>query len=444
MNLTMRLLTILLAGFVIVQMLIWATMSLPSATQGRPYNLPSPAELRLIVDTLEHTAPDKQAALVEVLNGSTYTLQLQTHLPPRPARDGEGLGHLQRRYQAALGGRWVSIHTTRPRLGRLAGDSPWPIRFFAPIRLSLPLVQGNFLSVASRPSPVLRDYLRQRALWSIVAGSLVLGALALAVRQVTLPLVRLAEKVETFSLDGSDIELPTSGPRELRGLAEALNRMRQRIRELVGERTRMLAAIAHDMRTYLTRLRLRIELIDDPAQRARASADLAEMAALLDDTLLYAQPHAPRLETAFDAADQIRALIDIRRESGDPVKLVSAAQPALVQGSPLSLRRILENLIDNGLRHGTSVEVEIETISQWLTIHVRDDGPGVPEDALSQLGQPFTRLDPSRDRTTGGAGLGLAIVRALVDGFGGALGFRNRPSGGFEATISLPLSSASE
>ncbi len=211
--------------------------------------------------------------------------------------------------------------------------------------------------------------------------------------------------------------------------------MKARIRELMQERTRVLAAIAHDMRTYLTRLRLRAEYIDDPEQRARAVRDLDEMAALLNDTLFLAEDEA-RAPSAIrmDLAEAVTGLVALRRELGDAATAETDGA-AWVTASPIGVRRILDNLIDNGLRHGASVLVSLVHADGAVELIVEDDGPGVAPEILARLGEPFTRGDPSRNRETGGAGLGLAIVRALAARDGAAVTFANRAEGGLRVTV---------
>jgi signal transduction histidine kinase len=192
------------------------------------------------------------------------------------------------------------------------------------------------------------------------------------------------------------------------------------------------------MRTYLTRLRLRAEFIDDPRHRDGAVRDLDEMAALLDDTLFLAQGEADRSSAvALDLAAAAEALVAVRRELGDAVTL-DAAGPLPVRATPQSVRRILGNLIDNGLRYGAAVTVRLARDSDRADLIVEDDGPGVPPEVLVRLGEPFNRLDASRNRETGGAGLGLAIVRALAGRDGAEVIFANRAEGGLRVTIRYP------
>ncbi len=327
----------------------------------------------------------------------------------------------------------------RPRLGRLIGSRPRPARFFAPVTVAIGLRDGRAVVLTSQPSPAMRRYFRSRSWLGALGGLIVLAALALAVRQTTRPLVRLSREVRRFgaSLDAPD--LPVTGPREVRELSSAFNEMKGRIRDLMAERTRVLAAIAHDMRTYLTRLRLRAEFIDDPRHRDGAVRDLDEMSALLDDTLFLARGEAeavPPIEIDLHAA--ATALVEVRRDLGDAVT-IEPAGPLRVRATPLALRRILGNLIDNGLRYGETVMLRFAVGGGHVDLIVEDDGPGVPPEVLARLGEPFNRIDASRNRETGGAGLGLAIVRALAGRDGAEVMFANRAEGGLRVIVRYPV-----
>jgi signal transduction histidine kinase len=273
-----------------------------------------------------------------------------------------------------------------------------------------------------------------------LGGLLLLAILTAAVRRATKPLVRLSAGVRRFGSELDAPDVPVEGAREMRELASAYNDMKRRIADLVGERTRILAAVAHDMRTYITRLRLRADFIDDPEQRRKAASDLQEMSAMLDDTLLFARQDASNgpepMHLDIDA--EIEAVVAVRREMEETVWFDAGAKGAAVRLSPLALRRILANLIDNGLRHGTAVSLSTTREGETVEIRVSDNGPGVPSAALARLGEPFGRLDPSRDRTTGGVGLGLAIVRALAERSGGTVRFANQDGGGLLVCLSFP------
>jgi len=434
-NLSLRLTAILLAAFVALQLLIVAATSLPRGDDRRPYNLPLPAQARVMADALDRTPAGQRPALLDAFNGGLYTVALTPSLPAAAATPTPDLDVLSLYYARALPGRDIAVNGRRPRLGRLIGTHPRPARFFAPVTVAIGLRDGGAMVLTSQPSPSMRRYFRSRSWLGAIGGLIVLAALALAVRQTTRPLVRLSREVRRFgtSLDAPD--LPVSGPREVRELSSSFNEMKGRIRDLIAERTRMLAAIAHDMRTYLTRLRLRAEFIDDPRHRDGAVRDLDEMAALLDDTLFLAQGEADRTPVVeLDLAAAAEALVAVRLELGDAVTL-DAASPLSVRATPQSVRRILDNLIDNGLRYGTAVTVRLARDGDRADLIVEDDGPGVPPEVLARLGEPFNRLDASRNRETGGAGLGLAIVRALAGRDGAEVIFANRAEGGLRVTV---------
>lgn len=438
-NLSLRITAILLAGFVALQLLIVAATSLPTrGDDRRPYNLPLPAEARAMADALDRAPAGQRQALLDAFNGGLYTVALAPDLPAITATPTPDLELLSLYYARALPRRDIAVNDRHSGFGRLIGTHPRPARFFAPVTVAIGLHEGGAMVLTSRPSPSMRGYFRSRSWLGAIGGLIVLAALALAVRQTTRPLVRLSREVRRFgtSLDAPD--LPVAGPREVRDLSSSFNEMKGRIRDLMGERTRVLAAIAHDMRTYLTRLRLRAEFIDDPRHRDGAVRDLDEMSALLDDTLFLARGEAeavPPIEIDLHAA--AAALVAVRRDLGEAVT-IEPAGPIRVRATPLSLRRILGNLIDNGLRYGTAVTVRFATGAGTIDLIVEDDGPGVPPEVLARLGEPFNRIDTSRNRETGGAGLGLAIVRALAGRDGADVIFANRAEGGLRVTVRYP------
>ncbi len=268
-NLSLRITAILLGGFVLLQALVWATMALPSrGADQRPYNLPRPAQVAAMAQALEATPSGRRAALVEAFNGSLYTVRILAEPPPAGGSDA-ALDRLRAGYAQALPDRPVTVTGRRSRLGRIIGSRPRASRFLAPVTLAVPLRGGEVLAIDSRPSPLVGAFLRRRAFIGALGGLVLLAGLALAVRQTTRPLARMSAGVRRLSSDLDAPDLPLAGSREVRDLSSAFNEMKARIKSLMSERTRVLAAIAHDMRTYLTRLRLRIELIDDPAQRHR-------------------------------------------------------------------------------------------------------------------------------------------------------------------------------
>jgi len=226
---------------------------------------------------------------------------------------------------------------------------------------------------------------------------------------------------------------------EVRRAAVAFNWMQTRLRGLFAERTRILAAVSHDLQTPLTRLRLRAELMDDETLRDKMLADLAAMQALVEEGLAYAGSSAAPNEAAIltDLDALAASLVADYTDAGQPVSLAGLGGHP-VRTRPRTLRRLLGNLVDNALKFGGSAELVLDSADGAEVIAVRDRGPGIPEAELDKVFEPFYRLESSRNRETGGTGLGLAIARQLADALGAELVLRNLADGGLEARVALP------
>lgn len=440
-NLTTRVVLILVGGFIALQLFVIAVTSLPTRGDARrPYNLPLPGEAAALVNAVEQVPPGERQKLVDALGNGLYSVSLTEGVRPSRNPTTEDLVLLGRYYAAALPGHAVAVDARGALLGSLIGSRPRPARFFAPVTVTISLNDGRALQLVSQPSPPVRLYMRQRSVIGALAGLTLLAVLALAVRQTTRPLVRLARGIDRFEQDLDAPDLPAQGPAEVRALAEALNDMKGRVRTLMAARTRMLAAIAHDMRTYLTRMRLRAEFVEDADQRARMIRDLDEMALLLDDTLLLASADAPHAEPAplIDLRDPLRAAVEARGADPATVRLILPDMPVHAHARPLSLRRIADNLADNALRYGSRVEIRLAADPGGAVLTFSDDGPGIPADEIARLGEPFHRGEPSRNRESGGAGLGLAIVQALAARDQATVHFGTGPMGGLAVTVRYP------
>lgn len=294
--------------------------------------------------------------------------------------------------------------------------------------------------------PGMRDFegLPLPFLWHV---SLTLGAVVVlslvAVRWVTRPLERMAAAATAFAHDLDAPPLDETGPTEVRLAAEAFNFMQQRLRQLVIERGRALAAVSHDLRTPLTRMRLRTELVEDPALQEKLNADIDAMRNMVNSVLAYlggledAEPMQPINMEAL-----LSSIVDDQHAIGRRVSLVQQAPGRTVRpyvGKLSILKRAIDNLIDNAVVHGHAVGVRIEESSNELRVVVEDDGPGIPSAELAHVTEPFVRLDASRGHDTGGVGLGLAIVRDAAAYHGGRLVLENRESGGLRASLVLPV-----
>ena len=268
----------------------------------------------------------------------------------------------------------------------------------------------------------------------LVAVSLVWGA-----HRMTRPLRHFAEAADRLGLDASPPPLPERGPRELREATRAFNRMTARIRRLVDDRTLLLAAVSHDLRTMLTRLRLRAEFIEDREQRDKAAADLDEMRSMLDATLAFARDEAAdERPSSVDLAALLRKLATDYADAGRRVSCEGPESLSL-PGRPVALRRLFENLIDNALRYGGEAKVVLRSREGRAEARIDDPGPGIPESLRERVFDPFFRVEASRSRDTGGSGLGLAVVRAIVQRHDGSIRLKDRPGGGLRVRVALPL-----
>ncbi|MEH6678252.1 ATP-binding protein [Phenylobacterium sp.] len=436
-SLSTRISGILLAGAAAILGVVALALAWPSPEGGVGFlRLPLPSESAAIVAAVEASQGEARPTVIGGLDAVGVGVRLSAGFPT-PLAGARLVGPEDDRYQsyaAALGDRTFQIEARR-LLRHASGVRPRAI-----VRLSVRLASGEVLVLQRRAPAAAKDRVVRGALALSLVSLLMLVMLALAVRQTARPVADLAHAARRFGDDLQTADLPLRGPKELRDLAEAFNTMQARIRGLVDDRTRVLAAIAHDLRTYLTRLRLRAEFIADPDQQARAIGDLDEMSALLDDTMLFAAGQDQAPAPLSDLRSELETVIALRREMGQAVRLADGGA-AFARVSPLALRRMVGNLVDNAIRYGGETEVSLERTQDQAVIVVADRGPGVDPENLAQILEPFTRLEASRSRDTGGAGLGLAIVRGLAEASGGRLTLGNRPGGGLRAEVRLPIAS---
>lgn len=265
-----------------------------------------------------------------------------------------------------------------------------------------------------------------------------LGLSWLAVRWVVQPLRVLAQAAQSLGEDLSRPPLPEDGPTEVRQATQAFNTMQRRLALFIDERTRMLAALSHDLKTPLTRMRLRTELLDDDEARTRFEADLQEMETMVAQTLDFMRGlggHEARVPVDVNAL--LQTLQADQQDMGRRVAVVGRAlQPYI--GVPTLLRRALGNLVDNAVLYGGSATLRVEDTPERLTLSVLDNGPGLAPAELERVFEPFYRVESSRNRATGGTGLGLGIARSIARLHGGDVVLHNIPLGGLAAVLSLP------
>jgi len=261
-----------------------------------------------------------------------------------------------------------------------------------------------------------------------------------AARTLTAPLSSFARAAESFSLDGDATSLPERGPEEVRSLAKALNRMRERITDLIDDRTRMLAAISHDLRTPITRMRLRCEFIEDEIHRGRMLADLDQMRSMLESVLSFLR-NSRKLEamTLVDVASTLQLVADQFSDMGHKVTY-AGPDHAMATARPDDLLRCVTNIVENAVRYGAEVVIRLTVLPDSLDIDIEDDGPGISDAKKSAMLEPFARGDTARNMDDAtGFGLGLSIAHAIVTAHGGALSLHDRTPCGLVVRIGLPL-----
>jgi signal transduction histidine kinase len=276
---------------------------------------------------------------------------------------------------------------------------------------------------------------------ALTLAVLLVSVLALsyvAMRWTVRPLQQLTAAAEGLGRDLDRPPLAEDGPREVRQAARAFNTMQQRLATYVNDRTRVLTALSHDLKTPLTRLRLRAELLDDDELRSKLEADLGEMQTMVQQTLDFMRGLKHGEPPAPVDVDALLAGLQADQAALGRTLAIEGRTRGPWTGSASLLRRCLGNLVDNAALYGGGATVRIEDTPMQLSLHVLDQGPGIPEAELERVFEPFYRLEASRSRATGGSGLGLGIARNIARGFGGDLVLRNRPEGGLEAVLTLP------
>ncbi len=259
-----------------------------------------------------------------------------------------------------------------------------------------------------------------------------------AARWLSNPIKRMATAAEQLgnNLSSPNIE-EASGPSEVRQASKVFNLMKSRINQQIDERNRFLAAVSHDLRTPLTRLKLRAEKIDQPALQTDIRGDINEMASIIDTTLDYLRgDERPEAECMLDIGALVHSMAEDAEERGESITVSGNASP--IKLKPLSIRRCLNNLIDNALRYGENATILIGETDNVVVISIQDAGPGIPEDQLEAVFAPFYRLETSRNRNLGGVGLGLSIARDMAKKQGGNITLRNARNGGLIASLVLP------
>jgi signal transduction histidine kinase len=305
--------------------------------------------------------------------------------------------------------------------------------------IAIQLADGRWLNARAQMPPALSSPVLPTLVATLLAAALVVLIVVPMLRRITRPLRRLAEVADRLGRGEAVEPLPEAGPAEVRRATLAFNRMQERLRRFVEDRTRMLAAIGHDLRTPITSLKLRAELLDDEEARGRILATLDEMQRMVEATLAFAREEASRGATrTVELGALVESVCADLADLGHDVVCRPGERLAFAC-RPDSLRRAVRNLVENAVRYGERARVAVLAETGELRIVVDDDGPGIPDAARERVFAPFVRLEESRSGDTGGVGLGLAIARTIARAHGGDVRLTNRTEGGLRAEIVLPL-----
>ena len=299
------------------------------------------------------------------------------------------------------------------------------------------LHDGTRVTFDSALAPVEEAFPRRLAITLAVLLASVVALSLVAVRWITRPLSTLATAAEALGEDINRPPLPETGPTEVRRAARAFNGMQHRLARFINDRTRIFTAMSHDLKTPLTRVKLRAEMLEDAEQRDKLVRDVDEMQSMIAQTLDFMRD-ATAQEPArpVDVVALLESLQSDYRDAGHELEVRGSAAP--IAARPLALRRCFTNLLDNAFRYGRNPVAEVEDRAKELRVTVLDEGPGLPPEQLERAFEPFFRGEASRSRETGGTGLGLGIARNIARAHGGELTLRNREGGGLEALLVVP------
>jgi signal transduction histidine kinase len=308
----------------------------------------------------------------------------------------------------------------------------------APFQVGVHRADGKWLIVQPKPTFRPTPWQQTTFLW-LVLSTLALSPIAyLFARRLASPIAQFAAAAERLGRDPHAPPLVIRGPAEIAVAVGAFNDMQERLARYVDDRTAMIGAVAHDLRTPLTRLRFRAEAAPEEL-RVKMAADIGEMEAMISGTLAFVRDASqPSTRTRLELSSLLESLADELSETGHDV-VVERAERIVIDGDLLGLRRLFNNLLDNAVKFGGRARVRVFVDQNSALVEIDDDGCGLPPAELEQVFEPFYRHEASRSRETGGIGLGLAVARSVARAHGGDAALENRAGGGMTARVRLPL-----
>jgi signal transduction histidine kinase len=417
---------IIIASLAVIHGVLTATFFLvrPDHRPERP-----PDQVAVLVELIDTSSPSERPLLVADIAKAFPQLDIVLAQSAPEAAPANGNDRLLNGIRHRLG---PDYRVTASVAAPPANDGTTPL-------VAIRLRDGQVLTARMAPMPPPPMLFGPVAVTLLfIATSITLLGLW-AARGLTRPLRNFARVAENFRPNGEIALLPERGPYEIRTAAKALNQMRERIKNLVDERTRMLAAVSHDLRTPITRLRLRCEFIENAALRAPTLDDLNRMNAMIENVLNFLRDgHARKPATAIDLASGLQTICDQFTDMGHDVTY-EGPDRVVVCAHHDDLHRAITNLVDNAARYGAKTVVRLMVDPSAVTVLIEDDGPGIRDADKEAMFQPFARGDAARGMSEGnGFGLGLSIARTEVEAHGGTLELRDRTPAGLVATIRLP------
>jgi signal transduction histidine kinase len=404
-----------------------------------------------VVRLIEEAPPDLHASILRAANSPLVRFDLAPAASVQHTDHSDG-GIVEARIRTLLGDSYsrdirVELHQVEGQLMPLPNLSREMTEMHmammqgeltaVEMNLSIALSGGRWLNVGTRfERPPIQWPLYSMMTFALSAGLLMLVVIWFVMTRLTGPLRRVSRAADSLGRGEDVAEIPLTGPTEVRDLARSFNRMQARLTRFVSERTRMLAALGHDLRTPLTNMRIRAEMVDDDETRDSIVASVEEMQGMVEATLTFARGLVGTEEP--ELVDLRHYLDDLCIAMPETVALLGP-EGCELRLRPNAMRRALRNLVENALRYGDVARLDWHVASGELVLTVDDDGPGIPEDQLDKVFDPFFRLERSRSLETGGHGLGLSIARTIIQSHGGEVSLANRPEGGLRATVRLPL-----
>ena len=450
-----QLMLVILVTFVVVQGIsLWLFVDERRLAVRTALGLEAASRAANVVRLLEATPPELRRDVL--LAASSPLARFKVAPKPLVAHDNHDMnGDVARQVQSLLApGQERAIRVELHKVGKVGPNAlarvPAEMRAMhanmmggtlsaMELRLSIALTDGNWLNVSTRFHRPPIQWPWASILSFALATLIIAAAVWVALSRLTGPLRRLASAAESLGRGEEVAPLPEQGPEELRRLTDAFNEMQARLSRFVSERTRLLAALGHDLRSPLTAMRVRAEMVDDDETRERLAAIIAEMQEMVESTLSFARGMVTSEKNqTVDLLEFLRTMKEEFADTGGKVA-VDGAPGVMVRVKPVAMRRALRNVIENAIRYGKQADVRVWTGDGSAHVTVTDQGPGIPEADLERVFDAFVRVEKSRNLETGGTGLGLSIARTVIHAHGGDIRLENAAGGGLSADITLPL-----